>query len=290
MNEKNRKAILDHIDKIEQYAKTDPWLMSELRRRFGGGNDEPILRVEKYLGLDYALDSAESMIDYSYVTDKYIRNQLESDFREMLRYRYGVRSHKIDFDEFCRYAHLQAEALVNYYYNTSCGDFYSAKNKILRYNPGAKISDEYQQIESINYAVKIWAFFKEYCPPPRDKKQWFSDAGQTTYDTLNYVKYVRNKQSHRGTQSEYINFINNYKKKAEELGMPWNKTYDNFDWEKLNNNYEYSRIYDDQFKKGNEQYKFCVWYLKNNYEGIIKALRHLSLLVQTALVQTEYHS
>ena len=62
MNENNRKEIIDHIDKIEQYAKTDPWLMDELRRRFGGGNDEPILRVETYLGLDYALDSEGKII------------------------------------------------------------------------------------------------------------------------------------------------------------------------------------------------------------------------------------
>ena len=285
MNEQNRKTILNHIDRIEQYAKTDPWLMEELRRRFGGlsGNDEPILRVEKYLGLDYALDSAESIIDYSYVTDQYIRNQLESDFREMLRYRYGVRSHKIDFDEFCRYAHLQAEALVNYYYKISCGDYSTAKKKIKQYNPGAKISDEYPQIESISYSVKIFAFFKEKCPPPQNTRMWFSEVGNSTHNTLDKIKDVRNNQSHRGTHIEYTKFINNYKRKAEESGLPWNKSNDNFDWNTINKNPEYKSIYEDLFKEENEQYKFYLWYLKTNYDDVFKALKHLSQLVKTAL-------
>lgn len=53
--------------------------------------------IEKYLGLDYKLDSAIPDIDYSFIRNDYVKNQLVSDYREMLRYRYGVRAHKIDF-------------------------------------------------------------------------------------------------------------------------------------------------------------------------------------------------
>ena len=44
-----------------------------------------------------------------------MRDKLYCDFREMMRYRYGTRSHKIDFEEYCRYAHFQLEALTNYF-------------------------------------------------------------------------------------------------------------------------------------------------------------------------------
>ena len=83
---------------------------------FVSTDNSKLIEIEKYLGLDYLLDSASSNIDYSFVADDYIREQLISDFREMLRYRYGVRSHKIDFSEYCRYAMLQVEQLINYFY------------------------------------------------------------------------------------------------------------------------------------------------------------------------------
>ena len=78
---------------------------------------EKIDAIEKYLGLDYSLDDSITIVDYSFVIDHRVRAQLESDCREMMRYRYGTRGHKIDFMEFCRYVQLQAEMLLNYYYD-----------------------------------------------------------------------------------------------------------------------------------------------------------------------------
>ena len=283
MNEQNRKTILKHIDKIEQYAKTDPWLMGELRRRFGGGNDEPILRVEKYLGLDYALDSAESMIDYSFVTDKYIRNQLESDFREMLRYRYGVRSHKIDFDEFCRYAHLQAEALVNYYYKTSCGDYYSIKQRILKFNDKAKFSDEYTDVESVSYAYKIKACISELFPSTNGVS-WFSNKGQLVFDTLSQVKDVRNSKSHRGKENNLYQKICDYEDRAIENGMPWNDLTKDFDMKKVKESVKFSDIYNLYFKKEHSKYKFGLWYLQKPFDLIIEAIKSLSIKIKDSII------
>ena len=59
--------------------------------------------ITKYLALDNQLDNAVSTIDYSWVKDKFTKEQLVADFREMLRYRWNCRSHKADFLEFCKF-------------------------------------------------------------------------------------------------------------------------------------------------------------------------------------------
>ena len=276
MDEKNRKEILNYIDKIEQYAKANPWLMDELRRRFRDNTKTgSIINIEKYLGLDYNIDSANSNIDYSFVSDTITLEQLISDNREMMRYRYGVRSHKIDFDEFCRFAHLQVESLVNYYYKVTCDDFISAKNKILENNQNAKISDEYPQIESVAFAYKIKACITELFPPMQ-KGGWFSKDGQFVFDNLSHVKEVRNTQSHRGKQNNYRIFIVNYQKKAKEFGLPWNEQRQNFDWKLLMQNEQQQEIYDLIFKTEQTQYVFCLWYLNKPFDDVIKAINQLT--------------
>lgn len=105
MEEEKKKNILSHIDKIEQYARMpgNEWLLHELQRRFGNSASNPdIQRIEKYLALDYTIDSVSERIDYSFVIDEVLRMKLVSDWREMLRYRCYVRKHKPDFMEFCR--------------------------------------------------------------------------------------------------------------------------------------------------------------------------------------------
>ena len=94
----NRDAILKTIDRIAQLSRQpgNEWLLREL-------------------AIDYTIDEIASYIDYSFVQSEVLRIKLESDWREMLRYRCGVRKHERDFYEFCRYANLQAEGVVNYY-------------------------------------------------------------------------------------------------------------------------------------------------------------------------------
>ena len=87
------------------------------------GTSKDIQKIERYLSLDFKLDEAD-LIDYSFITNEKVHQQLLSDYREMLRYQFGTRSHKVDFLEFCRFAHLQTEMLINYYFETAfLGDF-----------------------------------------------------------------------------------------------------------------------------------------------------------------------
>ncbi|MGM9794970.1 MAG: hypothetical protein ACI3ZZ_01945 [Candidatus Aphodosoma sp.] len=111
------------IDKIEQLCAQNSEFDKELRKRLNVNSYTEVSscvsgkvdKIEKYLGLDYLVDSQDSIIDYSFVNDKVVRNQLISDNREMLRFRYSTRYHEINFKEYCRFAHMQAEMLINYF-------------------------------------------------------------------------------------------------------------------------------------------------------------------------------
>ena len=119
MDDAKKNTILSHIDKIEQFARQpgNEWLLVELIRRFNSDNNiAEIKHIRKYLALDYAIDTVAIGLDYSFVNDDILRMKLISDWREMLRYRCGVRQHKINYYEFCKYAHFQAEGMINYYH------------------------------------------------------------------------------------------------------------------------------------------------------------------------------
>lgn len=160
------------LNKIVLLCSQNPEFDSALRKRLGinatrmipiAGNNDKIDQIEKYLGLDYSVDTQNSVIDYRYIKDEKVKNQLISDNREMMRFRYGTRYHEIDFDEFCRFAHLQAEMLLNYYYDTTCNsDLDLIKKRIKENNETAKWIDKANTIFAISFQVKMWAFNNEH--------------------------------------------------------------------------------------------------------------------------------
>ena len=106
------EKLISTLDKILRLCNQNAEFDKELRKRLGLASsanalsldDERIRKIEKYLGLDYSVDSLKSTIDYSFIQMDDVRNQLISDYREMMRFRYGTRDHQIHFDEFCRAA------------------------------------------------------------------------------------------------------------------------------------------------------------------------------------------
>lgn len=108
MNESNRKAILDHIDKIEQYAKTDPWLMSELRRRFGGVSDTRIDEIYEYCIEKVIREQAEQF--YKYFPIKELTPSLVEDLCRMERYKRDD-----NFEDFCLATFQQVENITNWF-------------------------------------------------------------------------------------------------------------------------------------------------------------------------------
>lgn len=266
------------LNKVVLLCSQNPEFDSILRKRLGinanrtipiAENNDKINRIEKYLGLDYSVDAQNSVIDYSYIKDEKVKNQLISDNREMMRFRYGTRYHEIDFDEFCRFAHLQAEMLLNYYYVTKCNsDLYLIKKHIREYNETANGVDEANTIFAISFPVKIWAFNTEY-----------QEKG-INLALFNHLRKVRNGVSHRSTEQEQLFCISDYQKnlinlgfKLKEDGLPW---YDKSDVE-LKKQYKILQR-TPEFK----QYAFSVWYNVKPYDQIIEELRTLSAVIADA--------
>ena len=116
-----------------------------------------VKKIEEYLSI-----KGVEVIDYSKIKNEKVKNQLYRDSLEMSKYRLGKHDNKINFDEFCRYAFLQCEELINYFYFVYFdGDITKANNFIKKhwdtYKPpsGKKISD-------ITIAAKLTGFFKQF--------------------------------------------------------------------------------------------------------------------------------
>lgn len=186
------RKLLDWIDRMVSIPGNES-LRAELQRRYGSAVAEArgVEEIERYLGLDYAVDSLPCRIDYTFVQsdNPALYDQLVSDFREMMRNRYGTRYHKIDFDEYCKYAHFQAEALTNYFLEVvSGGELNQAKEFIKIHNPRFEYKPWMNAIESIPYQYKMWAI----CNASQHKSEAF---------VLSDVADTRNTINHRSVKS-----------------------------------------------------------------------------------------
>ncbi len=274
------EKLLSTLDKISRLCCQNAEFGKELRKRLGMASpanalpvdDERIKKIEKYLGLDYSVDSLKSTIDYSFITMEDVRNQLICDNREMMRFRYGTRYHEIDFDEFCRYALLQAEMLLNYYYDVkNHSDFEAIISHIQTYNKMAKGLDYAKALSSISFNVKLWAFKEE------------NDMGYSLYAMLDNIRTVRNEHSHRSIVM--VDFdIDAYQATLKGYGIPLlsngfvNK-------KTLVKNNEAKYIFDTKIDKTAQykQYNFMLWYIPKPFESIANGLSDFSILIKKAL-------
>lgn len=209
-NKENLHKLLEFLDKSILHEPENKWFVEELRKRIGrlpNNNDVSISSVklneiEHYLGIDYKIDSEFSPIDYSFLDDN-LQRIAESDHREMLRYKLGLRGHKKNFAEYCRYVQYQAELLLNYYYDRFYQkDIEKIINAIEHYNkyytPPTNPDYRPKKVEDIGFKHKLWAFYKQY---------EFEGVGD-----LDNVINVRNALSHRSAKAnkgeiEYLRTI-----------------------------------------------------------------------------------
>ena len=119
----DREKIIRHLDKIEQYAQQHPWLLEELKRRFGNvangfnlDDRNRLKKIEQYLSLDYDFKQVATVAGYDYIEVQQLQEKLVLDWREMQRYRYGIAARPISYVNFCSHAHFQAEGIINYYH------------------------------------------------------------------------------------------------------------------------------------------------------------------------------
>lgn len=228
--------------------------------------DTRVDEIEKYLGLDYQLDSASPIIDYTFIDDEFIRNQLVSDFREMLRYRFGVRSHKIDFSEFCRYAILQAEQLLDYFYKTHFASVEEIADFINSNVSWAKTTN-LESVSALSLAIKLSAVTKVLNKKYRE--------------TLDYAREVRNEQSHRGKDATGKD-IRAFKDKLTELGLPLTREGEVY-WNGIKDNKELVEKYSNLSKSDYWKYRFQLWYSREPFDEVLCAIEELSSYVKESL-------
>ena len=270
------------IDKIVQLSKQNQEFDTELRKRLKITSSaksvydvERIANIEKYLGLDFYVDTKTSNVDYSFIKLPDVKAQLISDNREMMRFRYGTRYHKINFAEFCRYAHFQIEMLLNYYYNiANKSDLNSIKEQIKKYNQ--KKADDVEKansLESISYSIKLWAFLTEFFNNTND------------YYIYNYLRNVRNELSHRSVTEDKIS-INSYQQSLKDQGFILNKKGNvSLNWKDKEADKDLKELYNSKIKDSNKykQYTYLIWYYGTPFNDIVNGLNRIASVISTIL-------
>lgn len=267
------------LDKVIRLARQNPEFDAELRKALmitapsnqAKVDDSRLKHIEKYLGLDYYVDSQDSSVDYSYIDMADVRAQLISDNREMMRFRYGTRYHEIDFHEFCRYAQLQTEMLLNYYYDQKNDSvLIDIKTHIKTFNPTALGLDAAKSLAAIPYNVKLWAFQSEY----KDSK---------FIELWNNVREVRNDLSHRSPEGFSVQ-IEEYQKMLISLGISLNKD-GSVNWHKVSANEQVKNTYENKIAKSDDfkRYRYLLWLTSKPFDSIIEGLRNISKIVSDNL-------
>ncbi len=266
------------IDKVMQLARQNAEFDAMLRKKLGTTasaqfvSDNRIKNIERYLGLDYYLDNIESIIDYSFVALPDVRAQLISDNREMLRFRYGTRYHKIDFFEFCRYAHLQAEMLLNYYYDVKFRSDLEAIKACVSEHNSYPVAANVKSLGAISYNNKLWAF-----------NDLFKDRIDASL--LNTICKVRNESSHRSMEQAALT-TEKYRKRLESRGFSFRDSgWLNTQWPENEQGYRLQRIFESEIKTGDDYKRYCylLWLNRQPYEEIVEGIKQLAAAVASAL-------
>ena len=233
--------------------------------------NQDIKNIEKYLGLDFKLDALKTHIDYSFIKDDYLRDCFEADWREMLRYRFGTRRHSIEFREFCRYAMLQIERFINYYYFMKGHDIIERVGYIQKFNPTYKPKDKNgneqlpPNVEAIPFSFKFWALDNEF------------NIDKNIKSIIGRISKVRNAQSHGSSQPNADeNFFNEHKAYLIRLGLPL-KNNGLVDWKELSKNAERNAVYNNTIKYSPEHQRYIdlEWEMQQPFEEVLLALSEL---------------
>lgn len=257
MSRKNKESLDKLLSFIVEICNDDDnkWFRDGLINELGVNEKRAQLsNIEKYLKLD-----GYKIIDYSHISNENVRNQLFRDCIEMSKYRLGKINDVINFDEFCRYAYLQVEELINYFYNEKFDENLTEISKFIKkHNP--KFKPEYAgSLDKISSFYKTTAIFKEH------------DLNNTTMKrTIDFLRTIRNDLSHRNsfaTKSEDLILSS-----AAEKKMDIAKSY--FDFRNA------SQSDKDLFNQG----RFIYLKRTQNYKEVIESLKYLSETIEIITV------
>lgn len=250
------------------------WFVDELYSMLSSRNDDKnsLAKIEKYLALDYNIDKFVPLIDFSFVTDEYTRECFNADYREMLRYRFGSRGHKIDFSEYCRFSLIIAERAFNIFYSKDV-DIETIKNRLKSFNSSAKI-DNATALKDISFSVKLWSFCNEY-------------NLKSVKQTLDSVREVRNMKSHGqvSTEDDETWFQNVYQQ-FKKCGFPL-RSDGTVDWYTLKNeNPDLWEYYQKEIQNtvAHKRYIQIAWQREQPFDEVNIRLKELVSFIATLLV------
>lgn len=262
------KELYDHPDNKEFAAGIRDLVLNDesFTKGIGAsamrGDPEAIRKIEAYLSLDFRID-AKNLEDYSFIKDESVRERLQADYREMLRYQFGTRNHKIDFPEFCRFAVLQIEMLTNYYFNMRYGSDIGEITRVFMSSfPSFKPYAGMTNVSEIQLKTKLYQIRNEFSWERKD------------LNTFIYAIDVRNNQSHR---SLLINkdLIRETEEKLKQAGAM--TSYGRPDYRLAVN-----VVGNDTLNK----YNFQIWLERQPFDEVISAIKKLSEAIANNLSGT----
>ena len=259
------KELYDHPDNkefadgIREMVLGDKDFLERLKEVVPSSNPASLKRIEKYLSLDFEIDD-KVFPDYSVIKDDDVRARLLADFREMLRYRFGTRNHKIDFAEFCRYATLQIELLVNYYFDKHyASDLTKIVQVVIDGNSSEKDGEKKsyykpsqppKDVADIGLKFKIQTLQNEFTWQYKDISGF-----------LNVIE-VRNRQSHRSLR------------KDEDLIQQIGKRLNSSEF-KTDGKTDLEKAKSVLGNKTVTEYWFQVWFDKQDFDGVCAGIKKL---------------
>ena len=210
-SKENLQKLLSLVVEISRMAE-NKWFLKELKNKLDLNSSQEIQlnndlvgiissdlnQIKKYLKIDVV-----PLIDYSEIVDTPVRNQLFRDCLEMGKYRLGKINDTINFDEFCRYAHLQSEELVNYYYQKKYSQKIDLILEVIKTNTSYAPKKVPESLNHIDFSFKLKALTK------------LLGLHYRISNVLYFLKDLRNEMSHRNslsiTQEEVLlnNFLQN---------------------------------------------------------------------------------
>ncbi|ROI09827.1 hypothetical protein EGI11_03465 [Chryseobacterium sp. H3056] len=232
-NKYSKESLEKLVIIIEEIAK-DPknaWFKDNLIDLLISDSDsvetlsQKMSKIETHLSLDGII-----VLDYKGIDDEKTLRQLTADNIQMQKYRLGKFDNKIDFAEYCRYAHYQAEELINYFFNKKFSSVEESKSFFELNN--LPFNEEWKAFERITYYYKMKAL--------TGKIKLIKDAmnlkdGINLNDILYKINEIRNEMSHRSSlviaksdenileeiEERQINLKdwNNYNKSSEEYSL-----------------------------------------------------------------------
>jgi hypothetical protein len=187
VKKENLQKLIELIKEVLKDPK-NKWFKEALLADIFGLSDDPedkswiakINLIEQYLSID-----GFQVIDYSFIENERVRNQLICDNIEMSRHRLGKRTGKVDFEEYCRFATLQIEELLNYFYFQKFQGDMLIINQYFSNNLSKEVN--VRSISEISLSTKLKDFGK------------LMNLDKKVTSVIQKLINIRNRASHRST-------------------------------------------------------------------------------------------